>query len=64
MLKDRRITMNTVLYSTILKLLNLERKLKQSKLVFNTMLENDKTTPNNFTFNTIIDTACKCGDLD
>jgi pentatricopeptide repeat protein len=28
------------------------------------MLENDNTLPNNFSFNTAIDTACKCGDLE
>jgi len=33
MMKDKRISMNTILYSTVLKMLNLDRKLKQSKLV-------------------------------
>jgi len=33
MLQDSRIKMNTILYSTVLKLLNLDRRLKQSKQV-------------------------------
>lgn len=48
MLKDKRIQMNTILYSTVLKLLNLDRRLKQSKLVFQTMCESKQTYPNNF----------------
>lgn len=63
MLKDKRIQMNTILYSTVLKLLNLDRRLKQSKLVFQTMCESKQTYPNNFSYNTLIDTANKCGDL-
>jgi len=47
-----------------LKLLNLERKLKQSKIVYNTMLEKQETYPNNITYNTLIDTSCKCGDIE
>jgi len=43
MLKDKRISMNTILYSTVLKMLNLDRKLKQSKLVFQTMCEKNET---------------------
>lgn len=43
MLKDKRISMNTILYSTVLKMLNLDRKLKQSKLVFQTMCEKKET---------------------
>lgn len=43
MMKDKRITMNTILYSTVLKMLNLDRKLKQSKLVYNTMCEKRET---------------------
>lgn len=56
--------MNTILYSTVLKLLNLDRRLKQSKLVFATMCEKPETYPNNFSYNTLIDTANKCGDLE
>jgi len=43
MLKDKRIAMNTILYSTVLKMLNLDRRLKQSKLVFQTMCESRET---------------------
>lgn len=28
------------------------------------MLESDNCKPNNITYNTLIDTACKCGDID
>jgi len=48
MLQDKRITMNTILYSTVLKMLNLDRRLKQSKLVYQTMCEKRETYPNNF----------------
>lgn len=64
MMKDKRITMNTILYSTVLKMLNLDRRLKQSKLVYKTMCEKKETYPNNFSYNTLIDTANKCGDLE
>lgn len=64
MMQDKRIKMNTILYSTVLKMLNLDRRLKQSKLVYKTMCESDETYPNNFSYNTLIDTANKCGDLE
>jgi pentatricopeptide repeat protein len=43
MMQDKRIKMNTILYSTVLKMLNLDRRLKQSKLVYKTMCESDET---------------------
>jgi len=43
MMNDKRISMNTILYSTVLKMLNLDRKLKQSKLVYKTMCEKNET---------------------
>jgi len=64
MLKDKSIQFNTILSTTVIKMFNLEKNLSGARGVFEEMLRSKKSYPNNVTFNTIIDTAIKCEDLN
>lgn len=63
MLRDKSIQFNTILYTTVIKMFNLEKNLSEAKKVFEEMLRSKKSYPNNVTFNTMIDTAIKCDEL-
>lgn len=63
MQEDRNIQFNTILNTTVIKMFNLEKNLKEAKRIFEEMLRSKRSYPNNVTFNTMIDTAIKCEDL-
>jgi pentatricopeptide repeat protein len=62
-IKDNGVEMNTVLYTTLIKAYAKTRNLRQVIDVFNSMKKDKENSPNNITYNSVIDCCIKNNEL-